>query len=331
VGRLSLLLADGSSLDIPLDRERITIGRRADNDICLPYPAVSGEHAAVVTILEDSFLEDLNSTNGTLVNDNRIAKHFLRDGDRIDIGRQQLVYHHEALAKPPRDDAAPRSGRTLRPAARSDAGETGGPAVDAAAAGPAATSEPASPPGFPSGSGGYRRTGRGGADSALGALADALQRARRGEPASGAGSSTDEAFPDADEVDTSAGAAASTATEPVSAPAQREAPAAARPRAGAVRKMERPVLAEIHVTSGARAGTVLPVTADETLIGRVGERIVAVRCGDGVFRLIPLEGGSAVTVNGNPLDGAGSPLVPGDVFEVAGVSLRFALPAAGPA
>ncbi len=68
MGKLVLFLADGTTMDVPLDSERITIGRRADNDVCLPYPAVSGEHAAVVTILADSFLEDLGSTNGTLVN-----------------------------------------------------------------------------------------------------------------------------------------------------------------------------------------------------------------------------------------------------------------------
>ena len=92
MGKLVLYLADGTTLDIRLARERITIGRRADNDVCLPYPAVSGEHAAVVTILVDSFLEDLGSTNGTLVNGKTIAKHFLRDRDQIDIGRQKLVY-----------------------------------------------------------------------------------------------------------------------------------------------------------------------------------------------------------------------------------------------
>jgi predicted component of type VI protein secretion system len=92
MGKLVLKLSDGRTRDIPLDRERITIGRRADNDVCLPYPAVSGEHAAVVTILDDSFLEDLNSTNGTLVNGKSVAKHFLRDHDEIDIGRQMLVY-----------------------------------------------------------------------------------------------------------------------------------------------------------------------------------------------------------------------------------------------
>src|SRR5574340_1705190 len=92
MSKLVLFLADGSTLDVPLNRERITIGRRAENDVCLPNLAVSGEHAVVVTILADSFLEDLNSTNGTLVNGNAIAKHFLRDHDEIDIGRHRLVY-----------------------------------------------------------------------------------------------------------------------------------------------------------------------------------------------------------------------------------------------
>src|SRR2546426_8210228 len=87
-----LYLPDGTTVDVPLAGERTTIGRRADNDICLPTLAVSGEHAVVVTILADSFLEDLNSTNGTLVNGSPIAKHFLRDRDQIDIGRHRLVY-----------------------------------------------------------------------------------------------------------------------------------------------------------------------------------------------------------------------------------------------
>src|SRR5437870_3467882 len=92
MAKLVLYLADGTTRDIPLNRERVTLGRRADNDVCLPNLAVSGEHAAVVTILADSFLEDLGSTNGTLVNGNPIAKHFLRDRDEIDVGRHKLIY-----------------------------------------------------------------------------------------------------------------------------------------------------------------------------------------------------------------------------------------------
>ena len=92
MSKLVLRLPDGSTREFTLGRERVTIGRRADNDVCLPFPAVSGEHAAVVTILDDSFLEDLKSTNGTLVNGTPITQHFLRDRDEIDLGRHTLIY-----------------------------------------------------------------------------------------------------------------------------------------------------------------------------------------------------------------------------------------------
>jgi hypothetical protein len=101
MAKLVLLVPNGTTLDVPLRRERVTLGRRADNDVCLPNLAVSGEHAVVVTILTDSFLEDLGSTNGTLVNGKPIAKHFLRDGDLIDIGRHKLLYFVDDEAIPP--------------------------------------------------------------------------------------------------------------------------------------------------------------------------------------------------------------------------------------
>ena len=115
MSKLVLFLADGRALDIKLDRERMTIGRRPDNDICLPYPAVSGEHAAIVTILDDSFLEDHGSTNGTLVNGRPITKHFLRDRDQIDVGRQRLVYvvDEAAVIDPPRGLLANADARDL--------------------------------------------------------------------------------------------------------------------------------------------------------------------------------------------------------------------------
>jgi FHA domain len=112
MSKLVLLMPDGTTLDVPLNRERMTIGRRADNDVCLPNLAVSGEHAAVVTILADSFLEDLGSTNGTLVNGKAIAKHFLRDGDEIDIGRHKFVYcaDDDAAIEPRRAKGSARTG-----------------------------------------------------------------------------------------------------------------------------------------------------------------------------------------------------------------------------
>lgn len=110
MGKLVLHLPDGSTRDIPLSRERMTIGRRVDNDICLPLPTVSAEHAAVVTVLDDSFLEDLGSRNGTLVNGKEIKKHFLRDGDEVDIGRQRLLYFSGdfAAADAVQESAPPR-------------------------------------------------------------------------------------------------------------------------------------------------------------------------------------------------------------------------------
>src|SRR5437899_1674196 len=51
--------------EIALAKERTTIGRKPHNDIQIDNLAVSGEHAVIVTILQDSFLEDLGSTNCT--------------------------------------------------------------------------------------------------------------------------------------------------------------------------------------------------------------------------------------------------------------------------
>ena len=88
-----ILSMDGLVLkEIPLVKERMTIGRRPNNDIQIDNLAISGEHAAVVTILNDSFLEDLNSTNGTLVNGQPIKKHFLKNNDVVELGKYKLKY-----------------------------------------------------------------------------------------------------------------------------------------------------------------------------------------------------------------------------------------------
>ncbi len=84
--------------EIPLDKERITIGRKAQNDIQIDNLAISGEHAVIVTILNDSFLEDLNSTNGTFVNGQQVKKHFLQNNDVIELGKYRLKYVNEAPA-----------------------------------------------------------------------------------------------------------------------------------------------------------------------------------------------------------------------------------------
>ncbi|UCD67216.1 MAG: FHA domain-containing protein, partial [Betaproteobacteria bacterium] len=73
----------------------MTIGRKPYNDIQIDNLAVSGEHAMIMTILNDSFLEDLDSTNGTMVNGNPVNKHFLQNDDVVEIGRYKLKYVKE--------------------------------------------------------------------------------------------------------------------------------------------------------------------------------------------------------------------------------------------
>ena len=93
-----ILSMDGLVLkEIPLTKERMTIGRKAHNDIQIDNLAISGEHAAVVTILNDSFLEDLNSTNGTLVNGQPI-KSIFKNNDVVELGKYKLRYIAEQAA-----------------------------------------------------------------------------------------------------------------------------------------------------------------------------------------------------------------------------------------
>lgn len=89
-------LLDGNPMgEFELDKERITIGRRPSNQIHIDNLAVSGEHAVIVTIGNDSFLEDLNSTNGTIVNGSAIKKYVLQHQDMIEFGKYQLQYLNE--------------------------------------------------------------------------------------------------------------------------------------------------------------------------------------------------------------------------------------------
>jgi pSer/pThr/pTyr-binding forkhead associated (FHA) protein len=91
-----ILSLDGILLkEQELTKERTTIGRKAHNDIQIDNLAVSGEHAVIVTILNDSFLEDMGSTNGTVVNGASVKKHFLQNSDVIEIGKYKLKYINE--------------------------------------------------------------------------------------------------------------------------------------------------------------------------------------------------------------------------------------------
>lgn len=107
---------DGNSLgEFTLDKERMTIGRRAANDIHIDNLAVSGEHAVITTIGNDSFLEDMSSTNGTLVNNKAIKKHVLQHNDVIEFGKYQLLYINDVQTKVPVNSSGFENTVVMRP------------------------------------------------------------------------------------------------------------------------------------------------------------------------------------------------------------------------
>ena len=274
MGKLVLFRADGTAQDIKLDSERITIGRRPDNDVCLAHPAVSGEHAAVVTILADSFLEDVGSTNGTLVNGNPVSKYFLRDRDEIDIGRQILVYLADdsvTLEAPPQRRDRPDEPADDRPDER---------AMPVGAATRAAE-------------GAQRDKRRSDGLAPLpGQSVDAIQRFVAAEIESGGSVAS---APDA--------TIASAETLP---PGQSNDSGFA-----------------LKVVGGAGAGRIVGITKSETLIGRAGVQVAALRRTADEIRVVPLEGASPPRVNGAPVAPDGQNLIIGDILELAGTTLEF--------
>ena len=77
-------------LEVPMDRERIVIGRGREADLTLAEPTISRQHAAIEWDGEGDVLQDLGSTNGSRLNGRREIRARLRDGDEIELGRLQV-------------------------------------------------------------------------------------------------------------------------------------------------------------------------------------------------------------------------------------------------
>lgn len=88
-----IFLLDGNVIkEFLLDRERMTIGRRPTSDIHIDNLAISGEHAVIITSQQEVIIQDMNSTNGTLVNQQPVTKHVLSHGDTIGLGKYSLKF-----------------------------------------------------------------------------------------------------------------------------------------------------------------------------------------------------------------------------------------------
>lgn len=92
-----ILTLDGEIInEYPLNAETLSIGRKHGNDIQLNDLTVSGRHAMIsATIPDQIFVEDLGSTNGTLVNGNHVKKLALKHGDIIQMGHHQFTFLNE--------------------------------------------------------------------------------------------------------------------------------------------------------------------------------------------------------------------------------------------
>lgn len=152
-----ILSLDGNVLrEFKLEKNTVTIGRKAHNDLQIDNLAISGEHARVNMIGADAFLEDLESTNGTQVNGQAVKRQLLQDNDVIELGKYKLKFLSEIVprAAAPQDDfektmvirpgtmkpAAPAALFTASPVA--DAPKLGGDTVmELPSAAPAPTSE----------------------------------------------------------------------------------------------------------------------------------------------------------------------------------------------
>lgn len=78
--------------EYPFSKESITIGRNQGNGIVIDNLAVSGHHAKIDSVGADYILTDLQSTNGTFVNDKKVISHKLAHGDNITIGKHVFLF-----------------------------------------------------------------------------------------------------------------------------------------------------------------------------------------------------------------------------------------------
>jgi general secretion pathway protein A len=99
LGKL-LVATDGRTVqEIPLTQGRIIVGRTADNDLQIDSRFVSRHHCQITTSANSCVIEDLNSTNGIYVKSKRVRRHYLNDGDVVMVGKHELIYVDERLAR----------------------------------------------------------------------------------------------------------------------------------------------------------------------------------------------------------------------------------------
>jgi hypothetical protein len=280
-----ILSVDGQVLkEYQLSKERTLIGRKPHNDIPIDNLAVSGEHAAIITILNDSFIEDLGSTNGTMVNGKPVKKHFLQNNDVVEIGKHKLKYFNDA----PTAATAADFEKTM------------------IIRNPAKAAPP--PP----------------ADKSLGDTQTnlkAMQPEALRPPPAPAPAAPQAQAPSASATHTSPPAPSPVQAPGPSASATHTSPPPPAPAAagGATPLRE----AAIQVLSGAAAGRTLDLTKNLTTIGKPGLQVAVITKRPNGYFITHVEGATYPTLNGASLGGQAHPLGDHDLIEIAGVKMEF--------
>jgi pSer/pThr/pTyr-binding forkhead associated (FHA) protein len=272
--------------EITLGKERTTIGRKPHNDIQIDNLAVSGEHAVIVTILNDSFLEDLGSTNGTLVNGQPIKKHFLQSNDVIELGKYKLKYINDTAGKTtaPQDfekTMVLRPGAAPKPGA-APAAAAGAPAMSASQGVP--TMPPAQPP-----------------------PAMATSQPMRPPPAA-----SPPPPPPPPSVSQPMAASQPAPTMSTSQPLSASQPIATGGK-----------VAAIQILSGANAGKEMELTKALTTLGKPGVQVAVITKRPQGYFITHVEGANFPILNGKLLDAQAHPLGDHDIIELAGVKMEF--------
>ncbi len=286
MARLILSLDNQVLAEYNMTKERYTIGRLPDNDVRIDNPAVSGHHSLIINILNDSFLEDLNSTNGTYVNGKLIKKHALQHGDVITIGHHQLRFSDEQTGETDQDEfektmVIPAGQQSAEQLAKAEA------AAELAASDAADSGEETEV-----------------RDDDISDDTPDVEEKSADESAEKAEDSKDEKPSSDDEKshsETSHGIDPSTA--PNALP-----------------------LAKLQVLSGAFAGRELELTKALTTLGRPGVQVAAItRRAEGYY-IVHVESGTEgdfPLVNGDPIGAQARKLQDNDVVQLAGVKMGF--------
>ena len=286
MARLILSLDNQVLAEYNMSKERYTIGRLPDNDVRIDNPAVSGHHSLIINILNDSFLEDLNSTNGTYVNGKLIKKHALQHGDVITIGHHQLRFSDQQSNDTEQDEFEKTM---VIPTGQQNADQLAKAEAAAEKAATQAASEAAT---------------EDKSEERAEAASDAAAAVKL-DPEEAAALEEKPKAPSVGErvshTDTSYG------IDPANAPS-------ALP------------LAKLQVLSGAFAGRELELTKALTTLGRPGVQVAAItRRAEGYY-IVHVESGTEgdfPLVNGTPIGAQAKKLQDNDVVQLAGVKMGF--------